>query len=105
MKSTTLDIINILALRKVEFLNRLWNQIEPRIKRTFSADEMNNLKNAITKTISTMDNSLFLSSQEKEKHQVQKNRSLQELDLDSTSLLNEFKHHLKKHYPDLNLEI
>ena len=104
MKSDTFDILNIIAIRKSEFFNRVWSSIDTDAK-TLSSEDKINVKNATMKIISNMDNILFLSEEEKKNKIIKKNLSISKLNLDEKKIWNNFKIKMKELYPGLDIKV
>jgi hypothetical protein len=94
------DVLNVVALRKTEFFNKIWQLLQPKIK-NLSDKEKNNIKDAFVKVISNMSNDLFISKDERTNKVLHKDWPIHKLKLNEKEILKEFNTQMKKQYPKL----
>ncbi len=97
------EVMTIIALRKTEFFNKTWILLEEKIPDDFAEHQDEELKDAILRIISAMDNTLFLSPEELKSKRVNSTSSIEDLKINKEKLQEEFYRSLKEQYPDLLL--
>ncbi len=97
------EVMTIIALRKVEFYNRVCQQLINNLPQDFAEHQDEELKDAFKRTIANMNNELFIGPQEAKSKRINPELKLSELGIDTTLLAEEFLKSLKTQYPDLKL--
>ncbi len=98
------DVMTIVALRKVEFFNKVWNLLCDKIPEDFAEHQDEELKDAIQRIISHMSNNLFIGPEEEKNKRINPKLKIGDLGIDQNKLTKEFYKSLKIQYPDLILD-
>ncbi len=97
------EVMTVVALRKVEFYNRVWDPLSKQIPEDFAEHQIEDLKDAIKRIISHMSNELFLSDKEIQTKKINAGLKISEIGIDQGKLINDFFISLKEQYPDLKI--
>ena len=97
------DVMTIVALRKVEFFNKVWKLLCDKIPEDFAEHQDEELKDAIQRIISHMSNKLFIGPEEATSKRINPKLKIEDLRIDQNKLIEEFYKSLKTQYPDLIL--
>ena len=97
------DVMTMVALRKVEFFNKVWKLLCDKIPEDFAEHQDEELKDAIQRIIANMSNKLFIGPEEATSKRINPKLKIEDLRIDQNKLIEEFYKSLKTQYPDLRL--
>lgn len=97
------EVMTVVALRKIEFFNKVWAGLSRKIPEDFTEYNKTLLKDSIKRIISHMSNRLFISEEETKRKQINPKLKISEIGVDEKKLVDDFYDSLRKEYPDLKI--
>lgn len=86
MGEETFDALAVIATRKAKFYQRSRNELLKQLPATQKKDE---IKSALRKAISEVDNALFIGKKERESKVIDPSTPIEQLDLDNDKIISE----------------
>ena len=96
-----IDMMNIIALRKSEYFDKLWPNIIKKIPKEINENERKSLKDVLKEVIAEMDNDLFISKDEIESKKMNLNLKIEDIGIGKEKFWIDFKNKVFDKYPDL----